>query len=59
MVNKIGFVINKKNYVNIFIYSLGTRYPSDGDINRFIELEEIFKNISYAKDWVKNYYFFF
>ncbi|GBB85824.1 hypothetical protein RclHR1_12270004 [Rhizophagus clarus] len=32
----------------------GTRYPTDGDINRFIELEKIFNNVTYAKEWYEN-----
>ncbi|CAB4374726.1 unnamed protein product [Rhizophagus irregularis] len=32
----------------------GTRYPTDGDINKFIELEKVFKNVSYAKEWYEN-----
>ncbi|RIA83421.1 histidine phosphatase superfamily [Glomus cerebriforme] len=32
----------------------GTRYPTDHDINKFIELETIFKNNSYTKEWYEN-----
>ncbi|CAG8645825.1 16271_t:CDS:2 [Funneliformis caledonium] len=32
----------------------GTRYPTDTDINSFNELEKIFQNVPYAKDWYKN-----